>query len=210
MSSSTRIRAVLFDMDGVLLDSFDAWLATVQDACRHYGSPVVEPEVFRKVFGAGTETDVATFLPTATSAELDRFYHETFPRHAGKILVEREARETLDRLRVAGIRVGCVTNSVLPVSEPLLRRHGIFPLLDVLATPTETLRPKPAPDMVNAALRKLAVSCDEALLVGDTRYDMLAARKALVRAVGFRIDSGDQRIDALSRILDLVRDSEDD
>lgn len=201
------VRAVLFDMDGVLLDSFEAWLATVQDACRHFGAPVVDRETFKTVFGAGSDTDVATFLRgAATPGEADRFYHEAFPRYIPLIRAVPEAPRVLRSLRLTGIRTACVTNTTRPLARALLDRNDLLGEIESLVTADDVARPKPAPDMVTKALADLATPPPAGLLVGDTIYDIEAARAAGCTAVGLMRDGGHHRIDRLEEVLTLVSD----
>lgn len=199
------IQAVLFDMDGVLLDSFEAWYATVLDACRHFGDPPVSRETFRKLFGAGSDTDVASFLPGATSAEADRFYAERFPLHMDLIRPFPEAPGVLRALAQAGIRTACVTNTTRDLARRLLGENGLRAALEAVVTADDVARPKPAPDMVTKALSDLSVEASRGLLVGDTVYDLEAARSARCIGVGFKIDGGDRRIERLAEVLELVR-----
>lgn len=198
------IRAVLFDMDGVLLDSFEAWLATVQDACRRFGTPPVDRPAFERVFGAGSDTDVATFLQGADPKEVDRFYHETFPKYLPLIRAVPEAPKVLRSLQLVGIRTACVTNTTRPLARTLLERNGLLSGLETLVTADDVPRPKPAPDMVTKALADLEIPPPEGLMVGDTIYDIEAARSASCRVAGMRRDGGTFRIERLEQVLSLV------
>ncbi len=198
------VRAVLFDMDGVLLDSFEAWLATVRDACLHFGTPPVERDVFERVFGAGSDTDVATFLKGATPQAVDRFYHAAFPKYIPLIRAVPEAPKVLRALKLVGIRTACVTNTTRPLAKTLLERNGLLGDLETLVTADDVPRPKPAPDMVVKALADLGTPAPEGLMVGDTIYDIEAARSALCRVAGVRRDGGTFRIERLDEILSLV------
>lgn len=200
----TPVRAVLFDMDGVLLDSFEAWLATVQDACRHFGTPPVGRETFQQVFGAGSDTDVATFLQGAVPQAVDRFYHENFPRYLPLIQAVPEAREVLRALRLSGVRTACVTNTTRPLAKTLLERNDLLGELEALVTADDVARPKPAPDMVTRALSDLAIGAPQGLMVGDTAYDIEAAKKAGCRVAGLKRDGGTFRIERLAEVLTLV------
>lgn len=198
------MRAVLFDMDGVLLDSFEAWLATVQDACRHFGTPPVERAVFETVFGAGSDTDVITFLKGVSPKDVDLFYHAAFPKYIPLIRAVPEAPKVLRALKLVGIRTACVTNTTRPLAKTLLERNGLLSDLETLVTADDVKRPKPAPDMVVKALADLGTGAADGLMVGDTVYDIEAARSARCRVAGIRRDGGTFRIERLDEVLSLI------
>ncbi|MBI5544257.1 MAG: haloacid dehalogenase, partial [Deltaproteobacteria bacterium] len=78
------LRAILFDLDGVLVRSEEAWFRTVEEAGRRFrGRPITRAE-FAPTFGQGTLADVREFDLSCTAPELDRFYTETFPRFASQ------------------------------------------------------------------------------------------------------------------------------
>ena len=72
------IKAILFDMDGVLVDSFEAWAKLVDATARHFGYPSVGREEFLNVYGQSTELDVAKFFPGSTVLEIDNYYEVHF------------------------------------------------------------------------------------------------------------------------------------
>src|SRR5688572_447845 len=93
---SALLRAVLFDMDGVLLESEEAWEHVVAAAGEQFRGRPVTREEFQPTFGQGTEADVRVFGLRCTPAELDRFYLEHFPRYARHVWVNPEARGLLE------------------------------------------------------------------------------------------------------------------
>ena len=103
--------AVLFDMDGVLIRSEEAWLRVLEDAGRRFrGSPVTREE-FAPTFGQGTAEDVRVFGLRCSPAELDAFYLEHLPRYATEVWVNPDARGLLEALSARGLRRALVTNT---------------------------------------------------------------------------------------------------
>jgi HAD superfamily hydrolase (TIGR01509 family) len=197
-------RAVLFDMDGVLLKSEEAWFRTVEAAgVRFRGSPVTR-EDFTPTFGQGTDADLTVFGLSCTPAELDHFYAQEFPRHLGtELWVNPDARPLLDALHARGVGCAVVTNTVGPLAEELLRRAGLREAFASLATADRVAHAKPAPDLVLLALRDLSASARDAVMVGDSRFDRAAAQAAGVRFIGLGTD-GDARVEHLSEVLGLL------
>jgi phosphoglycolate phosphatase/AHBA synthesis associated protein len=198
--SVALVRAVLFDLDGVLVKSEEAWYRTVEESGRRFrGSPVTRAE-FDPTFGQGTAADVQVFGLKCTPAELDTFYIEQFPRYLESVWVNPDAAGLLVHLEAQGVARALVTNTVGPLAAVLLEHGKLARHLEVRATSDRVPRAKPAPDLVLLACRELGISPADAALVGDSRYDRDAARAAGARFIGFRID-GDERIEQLSALI---------
>lgn len=195
--------AILFDMDGVLIRSEEAWLRVLEDAGRRFrGSPVTREE-FAPTFGQGTAEDVRVFGLRCAPAELDAFYVEHLPAHAGEVWVNPDARELLEALASRGLRRALVTNTVSTLARALLGGARLLDYFEVLACSDLVAHAKPAPDLVLYALGRLGVPAGAALMVGDSRFDRGAAGAAGVRFVGLGLD-GDVRIERLSELLPLT------
>ena len=195
------MRAVLFDLDGVLVKSEEAWFRAVEESGRRFrGGRAVTREEFAPTFGQGTAADVEVFGLQCTPAELDAFYVTEFLRHVPTVWVNPDAAALLQELERRGLCRGLVTNSVGPIADALLAHGGLSPWLPVRATSDRVPNAKPAPDLVLLACRELGVAPSEAVLVGDSRYDREAAAAAGVRFVGLCLD-GDARIERLGELV---------
>jgi HAD superfamily hydrolase (TIGR01509 family) len=196
-------RAVLFDLDGVLVRTGDLWARVLEEAGRRFrGSPVTREE-FEPTFGQGTAADVRVFGLSSTPAELDRFYEESFARYADALHVDPDAALLLSALRSRGVKTALVTNTVRRLALQILETAGLTELLDAYACADMVGKPKPAPDLVEKALALVGVPPSEAWFVGDSRFDREAARAAQTRFVGLGID-GDLRVERLAEMVTLV------
>lgn len=195
--------ALLFDMDGVLVRSEEAWFRLAEEASvRFRGRPITRAE-FAPTFGQGTEADIAQFGLECTPAELNRFYAEHFSRHAHGMWVNPEAAPLLERLAARGLALAVVTNTTAPLAEEILRAARLRGYFRQVACADQVPQPKPAPDLVHHALVGLGVRPDEAWMVGDSRYDREAAGAAGVRFIGLGLD-GDARIEHLAELARLI------
>jgi phosphoglycolate phosphatase/AHBA synthesis associated protein len=195
-------RALLFDLDGVLVRSGEIWFRTLEEAGRRFrGRPVTREEFF-PTFGQGTAADVVHFGFACTSEELDRFYAETFPRHGDELWVDPDAARVLEAVRERGATRALVTNTVSALTAIILGKAGLQALFESVNCAGQVPRAKPAPDLLRRALQQLGVGADEAWMIGDSRYDREAAKAAGVRFIGLHLD-GDARIEALAQLLDL-------
>src|SRR5438105_1920850 len=141
------LEAVLFDLDGVLVESKEAWFLAVAEAgARFRGRPVTRAE-FDPTFGQGTEADIPLFGFDCTVAQLDRFYEQAFVRHLDAVQVEPSAAPVLAELKARGLKLAVVTNSVGVVAHATLKHAGLFERFDALATADRVAKSKPAPDL---------------------------------------------------------------
>ncbi len=197
-------RAILFDMDGVLVRSERIWARVVEQAgVRFRGRPVTLAE-FLPTFGQGTAADVSVFGLACTPEELDAFYFEHFGRCASDVWIHPEAQALLRSLRARGLALAVVTNTATALARQVLDAAGLTASLDFIACADQVAHGKPAPDVVLHALRALGVEAKDAWMVGDSRYDREAAAAAGVYFVGLGLD-GDARLDALEALSQLLQ-----
>lgn len=195
-----RPRGVLFDMDGVLVFSTEAWFGVYNDTLTLFGHPRIARAEFLEIFGNGTEADRDTYMPERTIAEIDAAYRRFFAERQGEIALNPEAAPALRRLRAAGIRTAVATNTNRPLAESILARRGVAPLFDAFACADEVDHGKPDPAIVRLAASRLGIALPECVMVGDSRYDEEAARAAPVAFLGYRYGSAPSRIEALSEV----------
>lgn len=203
MSAPPRadVRAVLFDLDGVLVDSFEVWLAVVNAACERFGRPAVSRERLGEIFGQGIEDDARNLYPGRTAAEIRAAYDEALPRSLVHMRVNVEAAATLDALGRRRIRRAIVTNTQPSLADLVLRTVGLAQHVDAWVAPGPGLRGKPAPDMLTKALALTGAGPEQALMVGDTDYDERAAKAAGVRFLRYDLRSGLRLSVALAGVL---------
>jgi phosphoglycolate phosphatase/AHBA synthesis associated protein len=192
------IRGVLFDMDGVLLHSYEAWLRVLQSAAVDLGYPPLTREQFHPLWGQGVQADVRNFFTRHTAVEIEAYYAAHFRDHAAQVSVHPEASRVIDSLRARGIRTAVITNTPTSMALEALSAAGLDP--EVVVGASDVAREKPAPDMVILACERLGVPRNEAVVVGDSRYDREAAQAAGVRFAGLRIE-GDVILQNLSEVL---------
>jgi len=199
----SSVVAVLFDLDGVLVETFDAWMAVVESARARRGRPPLGHEAILRAWGQGLEADCRDFFPDLTPPELGRLYGEEFERHLDRVRPMPYAGEVLASLQAAGVRRAVVTNSPASLAHAILEAVGLAPHIEDLVGGDQVPAGKPHPQMLLEALARLGVSPERALMVGDTHNDIEAAQAAGVFAVGYRRD-GDRKIDDLRALLDLL------
>jgi phosphoglycolate phosphatase len=171
--------AVLFDFDGTLGDSYPAIAASVnQVRGLHRLGPLSVDEVRRHV-GRGVEYLLAHTVPggdAAADAAAYRAHHPSVLRGGTRLMPG--AAEALEALHGRGLRLGVCSNKPVAFTRELVGWLGVARWLDVVVGPEDVARPKPAPDMLLAALDRLHLTPKEALYIGDMVVDVQTARAA--------------------------------
>lgn len=189
-----RIRAVLFDIDGTLLDSNDAHAHAWLDSLRGHGINVPFERVRSKigmggdkllaeVAGIDHESALGRSIAERRSAILKAHYlADLGPFHGARMLV--------DRLRSRGLVCAAVSSSAASDIYDLLREAGVADLIELVISNDDGDRSKPDPDLVEVALDRIGVEPEEAILIGDTPYDIEAGQRAGVRVIALRCGGG--------------------
>jgi len=175
-----RYRAVLFDLDGTLLDTLGDVGGTLNHVLAENSYPVRTMAEYRRLVGNGALMLTRQALPEGTPEEevqrIYRAYRDYYRDHPCSVTVPYEGiPELLETLAHCGIKAAVVSNKPDPTAKRIIARF--FPGL--LTIGDDGVRPrKPAPDNVYLALEALGVSHDEALYVGDSEVDASTARNA--------------------------------
>ncbi len=179
-----RFPVVLFDLDGTVVDSGGIILASMRHAARIVlGRDFSDDELLVNVGGPGLEAQMEALGP-GRSAELVRVYREhNEPLH--ETLEGFEGIEaTLEALRDRGQRLGIVTAKRRATVDLAFAQLPLAHLFETIVGGDETERHKPDPAPLQLALERLATDPPDAAYVGDSPYDMQAARAAGLFAVG--------------------------
>jgi len=198
----TGLRLVAFDLDGVLVDSFDCWWKLLNGTLAAHGRRELTREEFAACWGQDVEADRRRFFPEWTVERLIGHYAREFPRYAEWIRAEPSAVETLRGLKERGMRLAVASNSPTAMVERLLQQNALHGYFDVAAGVDLVANGKPEPDLIEYVLEEAGVRREDACFVGDSDYDARAAAAAGVLFIGYK-RPGDRRIESLAELLAL-------
>lgn len=201
------IAGIVFDCDGVLFESRAANLAYYNTVLEEFDEPPVEPadevrahlchtaaspEVFRALLG---EARVAAALEAAHQLDYRRFIPAMQPEPG---MVAALARLSLS------FPLAVATNRGSSMRE-ILEHFGLTDYFRTVVTSRDVPRPKPYPDMLLEATRRLALEPDQVLFVGDSELDQSAAMAAGIRFAAYRNNlPADLQLDSHRQLLDLL------
>ncbi len=182
-------RTVLCDVDGTLIDSNHAHAHSWMRALGHYGV-AVDVEQIRPLIGMGADkllravadTDASSPLGKAIGAEKQAQFVALLPT----LRATSGARALLEHFRGRGMALVVATSASDEEMSSLLKCAGVDDLFATRASKDDAADSKPDPDIVIAALRKGDTDPAEAVMVGDTPYDIEAAARAGVVCVAVR------------------------
>jgi HAD superfamily hydrolase (TIGR01509 family) len=184
------IKAVIFDVDGTLIDSVNQHAKAWQDAFRDFGHEF-ELQAIREQIGKGGDQLLPVFL---TRGEIDA-KGEHLEKHRAAILKERylsqikafpKVTELFKRIRADRIRIALASSAKTDELQTYKKIAGIDGLVDVETSSDDAEKSKPHPDIFQAAMAKLNnVQKSAVVAVGDTPYDAEAAGKAGLSTIGF-------------------------
>jgi phosphoglycolate phosphatase len=220
------LSAVLFDLDGTLLDTVADIALALNRVMLEYGGKALEESEVRHMIGRGSPILIERALAAqgrvvdaaAQSAMVERFFH-----HYGELEELNEDRaqpydgaaKCLRRLHDAGLRTAVVTNKQHRFADALLRRLGLSGWVDLVIGGDTCERRKPDPQPLLFACESLRVAPSESLMVGDSVNDVQAARAAgiPVVCVSYGYNEGrdprtldcDALLDSLSELPALLR-----
>jgi len=204
-------RAVLFDVDGTLVDSNDGHARAWVDVLTALGYPAELPRVQRMI-GMGGDKIVAALTDlepddsrakALLSARQARFLNHYLP----SVRPFSGARALFERLRTDGVQTAIASSAKTEELTPLLKRAGVEDLIVEQASASDAKESKPDPDIVQAALARLNLAPEQTAMIGDTPFDAEACRRAGVPFIA--VQSGGWSAPDFAGAVAVLRDVDD-
>lgn len=195
VTQQPAIRAVLFDLDGTLIDTAADFIRIIQDMCRENDVAVVDAAAIRAQVSEGARAMVRLVYPhlTVDDAQFLQLRDEFLRRYGAQIVVETALfdgmAEVLADLEQRGLPWGIVTNKPRALSEALLAALQLDQRCRVLVCPDDVTHSKPHPEPMLLAADQLHIEPHQIVYVGDHPRDIDAGRAAnmptLLAAYGY-------------------------
>jgi HAD superfamily hydrolase (TIGR01509 family) len=185
------LRAVLLDVDGTLVDSNESHARAWADVLRNHGWADITWQQILPLIGMGGDK----LLPEITGIEIESPRGKALAReriehfliyYAPSIAPFPKVRELFEALHAHGLMRVIATSADDKELNEMLDRAGVADLVSQETTSDDAERSKPDPDIIHAALVRSGVHAREAIMIGDTPYDVAAAKRAGVQMIAVR------------------------
>jgi phosphoglycolate phosphatase-like HAD superfamily hydrolase len=188
-TEATMLKAVIFDIDGTLIDSVDLHARSWVDAFARFGVEVKFEDVRRHI-GEGADRLIPAFVPPGMpndkQKKIEEFRSKSFKRnYLDKIKPFPNVKELFGRIKAEGCKVLLASSCAADEIDQYKAIAGITGMTDHDVTADDAGSSKPSPDIFLQALERLApIDSSQTCVVGDTKYDGEAARRAGVPFLG--------------------------
>ncbi len=175
-------QGILFDLDGTLVDSLELILSSYRHTmARHLGREPADEE-WLNTMGKPLRVQLQSFAETPEQLEamFETYLAHNEANHQRLVQPFPRVKDTVTALRRAGFKLAVVTSKIRNHALRELRTVGLEGLFDGLVSASDVDKPKPDPQPILRALQSIGIAAADALVVGDSLFDLLSARAAHV------------------------------
>ena len=183
------VPAFLFDLDGTLVDSVYQHVLAWRDALEEAGFPLAVWRIHRRIGMSGglfvhaLARETGRTLGPGEAERMQKLHGEAFRRYSDQVRPLPGARGLMAYLAQSGVPHAIATSGYREGALPWIKALGIGPEIPLI-TRDLVARAKPDPDLFIAAAESLGVAMENSIVVGDSIWDLLAARRARALSVG--------------------------
>lgn len=177
-----KIKAVIFDFDGVVADTGRDIAASVQETQKKYSQPVLDYDTIMSYVGHGAKYLIDNTLPALSEKELEaalawyKAYYEAHP--CDRTCLYEGFKELVGRLHEMGVSMCIVTNKPEAITKKIVYKLGIAEYFTRVTGPESLTRMKPDPEGLVKCLEAMHAENNRALMVGDSYTDIQAGKAA--------------------------------
>ena len=213
---TNNIKAVLFDFDGTIMDTNEVIINSWQYTFRSLKGKEADVNMLLGTFGEPLEISIDKMLPEFSRDDAMRIYREyQYCNFKGLISLFPGVVEVLRELKGKDIKTAIVTSRLRRTTMEGIEKFDLHDFFDTVVTMEDTKKHKPDAEPAFEALRRLDIEAERAIMVGDSKFDIMCARNAGVKSVlvdwsvAAQAESGienkaDFKIRSLKELLDFV------
>ncbi|WP_299977162.1 HAD family hydrolase [Desulfobacula sp.] len=207
----SKIKAVVFDCDGVMFDTAVANRKYYDEVLQTFGKPALNEEQFVNVHMMTIKGAIEYLFPEMDdlSSVYDRLKNIGYHKFIKYMIMEKDLKELLLKLEDNGYIRGIGTNRTNTM-EKVLEDFHLEDYFEVVVTAAKVKNPKPDPEQLLLIMGKFDLQPDEILFIGDSDYDRQAAASAKVRFVAFKNSElkADFNVDSMDEIAEVLQINE--
>lgn len=195
------IKAILFDMDGVLIDSHDAWFDIFNATLKNFGFDTILVSKFDEdVWGINFAKTAAKYFPGKRIEEIREYFYKIFDKFIAKVKKIKNVDKTLKYLKNKNLKLVVVSNGQSNLVKKLLEKIDIKKYFNLIIGGERVKDGKPNPEIILIACNELKLKPSETILVGDTIYDKQAAEAAGCGFIGYKLGDIKDLIEIKKRV----------
>ncbi|MBA3696862.1 MAG: phosphoglycolate phosphatase [Methylotenera sp.] len=184
--SKFKVKAVMIDLDGTLIHTAPEIARAANHMLAAMDRPVLAAKQIQGYIGEGAITLIKRCLTGHLTAEPDadllakaqNLFFDAYAQVVAESKPYPKVIEALQALKGAGMHLACVTNKPAAFTKPLLEKSGLAQYFDFVVSGDTLKKKKPEPDQIFYICEKFGISVQEAVLIGDSKTDIQAARNA--------------------------------
>lgn len=183
MKFRMKIRTILFDLDGTLIDTNTLITASFSHTFQQFGLAFTEEELLQ--FNGPTLIDTfSTYLPERVDEMITTYRKHNMDNHDTFVRIFPHVKSTMEKLQAAGIQIAVVTSKTRKVAQHGLEFTQLDPYVEYLVGLDDVTYAKPNPESVIKAMELLGADTETTLMVGDNYHDIEAGHSAEIRTAG--------------------------
>ena len=211
---------IIWDFDGTIACTNDIIIESWQATFRHYLGHELPVREIEATFGETLVHTIGEKIPGADPDEVMAYYRDYQYAHCeGRVYVFDGMKEVLEELKTRGCKQGVATSRTAKSFHKYMKGFGLDGIMDVVVSMEDVTKHKPDPESVDRVLEKFGADPSEAIMIGDTKYDIGCAQNAGVDSVlvgwSHYVDEESMaadgfeptyRIDTPAQLLDIIQE----
>lgn len=185
------IKAIIFDLDGTLINTIDDLADATNNALRINGFPIRKIEEYNNIIGNGVIQQIKRALPTEYKNDeqtinkvIQDFSKQYEKNWMNKTVLYEGINELLNKLKENGFLQAVASNKPDFFTQKIVKHYFEDNIFDFVSGNTPELEKKPSPDIAFKIIKELDVTADECIFVGDTNVDINTAKNAGIFSIG--------------------------